>query len=82
MLVVDREQGIGQHFLGLNQVVDVGLRVVRAGVAVATRHDRVQRPAKPGVGDVESAVVAVDRRIAPRAGCGRSAARRRGCRRA
>ncbi len=39
-LVVDGAQRRGQHLLGLEQVVDIGTGVVRAGVAIALVVDR------------------------------------------
>src|SRR5829696_4074159 len=54
-LVVDRAQRRGQPLLRLEQMMQVGARVVRAGVAVAIGVDWAEVAAVPGIGDVEPA---------------------------
>lgn len=63
-LVVDGAQRRREHFLGLEQVMDVGLGVVRAGVAVAVLVDRGEVASMLGGVDVETARRHVDRCIA------------------
>ncbi|MPM47030.1 hypothetical protein SDC9_93738 [bioreactor metagenome] len=63
-LVVDRRQCGRQHLLGLEQVVQVGARVVRAGVAVARGVDRAEIAPVLGPGDVEPAVARVEGGVA------------------
>jgi len=55
-LVVNRAQGRSQDLLGLEQVMDVGAGVVRAGVAVSLGVERSEIAFVTRAGDVVTAV--------------------------
>src|SRR5215208_1437525 len=63
-LVVDGAQRGRQDLLGLEQMVQVGAGVVRAGVAVAVRVDRAEVAPEAGVGDVEATRSRIHSRVA------------------